>query len=522
MAIDEMELQKTTEIELESFTFFSLISGEGFIERLFDDRKLISRMRLFMTSCNENEYYRNFRSMTKMFNIESQNDHICMQIFFSLPKEMNEPKFTEKHLGPIQNNWIIVNAKEVVPDIEVFREYSKYRVLANYYKSESKQYINKAFEALQVWVDKVRRNPITVYTLQYPQGKKYDSFDMYFEEINERVKREYKYSPDNMDIAPELYTYYRLRDMVKIGYRGLSYEQYSNEIVKCDPDKVPSVVFAPFWDNDDNWYKPEYSEEVIVVLKKELDRYLEQHLKEEGKVKFEDLFTHLMHPPYGLLPNEIGTIIMGMLLRSWKDRNLIWSNGHQYSVINDDKMISMIGNGIFNKRTPHKIYIPDYIMVPNEDMMRIYNESSKIFFLPDEMLFSNEIRYYIRDNIEKIPYPLMALKYADVEDDIKKLCDLYLKYIRVSYDDSMETLSAVEDELKCFFASDSTLADRFKTSMTDEILRNGMKKLLSDNNLDIDKLPADIFDSLNNGHVEWKWMWDEDVVIDTIRRSYGN
>ena len=286
-----------------------------------------------------------------------------------------------------------------------------------------------------------------------------------------------------------------------------------------DPDRTPDRLFAFAWGDDSAWDDPRYADEKIVLLKKAFDAYLEERLAQGEKVSFAGIFGALRKPPYGLIPNIIGAILTGMFFRTWRNRNLIWTNGFQQDVLDDAHLLTMAENGIHNQRSFYPNALTDYIMLPDQSSAVLPEAACEIFSLDREKVrFLPGLRSEIRHAMERLPYPIVSALYADLGETDRETVDRLIRFVRQTSDHADgEEGSELVNSLCAAFAADGGLPARIRTCLHGEPLREGFLRMLRKNGMNGGEIRPETLEKLCGGHREWKWIWQEDTLIHGIQ-----
>ena len=133
---------------------------------------------------------------------------------------------------------------------------------------------------------------------------------------------------------------------------------------------------------------------------------MEKRLEWGNKVSFKEIFEHMRQPPYGVLPNVIGAILTGMFFRTWRNRGLIWDNGLQQAVLDDELLLAMAENGLQNQNAFYRNALVDYIMPPDQRTSALMNAAIELFGLDRVATrFLTDLRSALRFAMEALlPY----------------------------------------------------------------------------------------------------------------------
>ena len=513
--IDERELQSMTALEMANTTPFSMCANPRFSRLLCPHLRIISRYRFFFVSSGQRDNdktRRDIRNKTK--------DSKVFQVFvfvFAFPDQ--DQVVDESFLSLAGGNVTVIDATAVRMEQTVNENYARsmvyYNLAGGKRNPDAAEYMDRAYETLRPWTDQVISSPVIVHDKDHPEGAKYETLSLFFDQVLADSYAKYWCSPDTMDLDDFFYQGIGARFYVRDGF----YEQFLSPWNFSDPERTPMKLFPFVWGDDSAWYDPQYADESIVILKKAFDAYIEGRLEKGGKISFKEIFEAMREPPYGLLPNIIGAILMGMFFRTWMDRGLIWTNGISEDVLDDAHLLAMVENGIHNQRTLYKNSLLDYIMLPDLKTAVLTDAAADIFGLDKEATrFLPELRAGLRYAMEALPCPIQSARHAEISDQDREAVAMLVRFVRLTSDEADKAQADdLVGRLASAFQEDPGLPARIKDCLYGNLLEDGFVRMLECGGIDPATVTAEKLEEICGGHREWKWIWQEDTLIEFLR-----
>lgn len=516
MNTENLELQRLAAMELSGLTAASIGTDFRFTRLMHIDERIVARYNFFYAGVRQKEIDRAQRGIEKRLKL--QKDFEPFVFAFAYPGQ--KPGIDETLLSMARGGITVIDATAAPMIQECNEKYAFHMAAFNQAggkkNQEGREYLDRAYEALRPWTDRLISYPVTVYNGEHPEGFAFDTLQHFFDRVLRDICETYPVSPDTMDLDQFFYWIHTARFRVSDGYYGQRISLWDGV---TDPDRTPDRLFAFAWGDDSAWDDPRYAGEKIVMLKKAFDAYLEDRLAKGEKVSFTGIFEAMRKPPYGLIPNIIGAILMGMFFRTWRNRNLIWTNGFQQDVLDDAHLLSMVENGIHNQRSFYPNALTDYIMLPDQEMAVFREAACEIFSLDREKVcFLPELRAEIRHAMEGLPYPIVSALYADIGETDRETVERLIRFVRQTSDHAGgEDGSEPANSLCASFSADGGLPARIRICLHGEPLREGFLRMLKKNRLNSADLRQEMLEELCCGHREWKWIWQEESVIHAIQ-----
>ena len=517
MRLSESEIQSMVEMELSTMTLFSVCVNNRFTKLICPEGRIASRYAFyFMDPSEEKEYEKTKRSVL----LKAGSQKAFHAFIFALAFRGEDQRVHESILSLIDEGLDVrvIEAAGAGMEQEIRERYARnmvyYSLAGSKHNPDAAEHIDRAYGELKPWTEKLLSSPVTVYDKGHPEGAAYETLSSFYDQVLRENCEKYSCSPDTMDLDGFFFRNIGARYHVKDGYYG----QILSPWEITDPERTPERLFDFVWGNDGAWYDPRYAGEKIVILKKAFDAFIEDRLKREEKVSFREIFEALREPPYGLLPNTIGAILMGMFFRTWRDRGLIWTNGFQQDVLDDAHMLAMIENGVHNQQTYYRNSLADTIMLPDRRTSVLMDAAADIFSLDREAVrFLPGLRSELRSAMEALPYPILCAQYADLCDPDWETIEDLIRFARLTSDSADEAYEDLVNRLSSAFQGDAGLKERIKGALYGDSLRKGFFGMLEKNGMDPAAVTAEKLGRICCGHREWKWIWQEESILSEIR-----
>ena len=516
MDTENPEIQRLAAMELSGLTATSIGTDFRFARLMQIDERIVSRYAFFYAGSRQKEIERAQRGIRKK--LKDQKDYQAFVFAFAYPGQ--EPGIDETLISLARDGITVIDATGVPMVQECNEKYALNLAACNLAGGKKDQAglacLERAYEELRPWTDRLISSPVTVYDGEHPDGFACESLRLFFDRVLRDICEKYPVSPDTMDLDPFFYGMHTARFRVRDGYYGQRITAWDGV---TDPERTPDRLFAFAWGNDSAWDDPRYANEKIVILKQAFDACLEERLAQGAKVSFAEIFEALRKPPYGLIPNMIGAILTGMFFRTWRNRNLIWTNGFQQDVLDDAHLLAMAENGIHNQRSFYPNALTDYVMLPDQEMTVLPEAVCEIFSLDREKGdFLHGLGAEIRHAMERLPYPVVSALYADIGETDREAIGSLIRYVRLTSDNAdSQDRSELVSRLCAAFAADADLPARIRTCLHGAALREGFIGMLKKSGLNGGDIKPETLEKLCGGHPEWKWIWQEESVIHVLQ-----
>lgn len=291
------------------------------------------------------------------------------------------------------------------------------------------------------------------------------------------------------------------------------------------------------------------SNPVLVRLQAEVRQFFQgQH-----EVSLAKLWQALQEPPFGLFPSPLSAVLLGFLVKDIC-RDHYWSDGINCFPLNPDKMADLLLK-IVKKQRGYQDIVIRKITPLAENFCRYVKEVFNI--RENGGNYPEDLKGLLRQNIQRLGYPLWALNYVSSDQEVAVKAYLYfLQCFLMDFEAASQgiTLNEAELEAKAEQAIENWKNGHKETHTFEEIL--AIINLLSENEpvrasvrqtISPENLAAGMGQFIEAHHPElareltaqglgaaWVvrnlrdllqeevWLWQEEVVKDKLAEVYAN
>ncbi len=409
-------------------------------------------------------------------------------------------------------NILVIDALSNPLGLEAFEKFVDNSAMSLYYtgKEQAKTYTNRASEILNDdWRNKINEGPFIIWSYTRQEGENCITADAVRKFMQATVFQKFDYCPDfNEKLSESLLKYTKGKALARYGMGDVS----KKELITG----YEELVLGTVWNHDNYWNEPEFKNEKISNIKKEIVALIDETFNESGYISIEEIYLFL-EQEYGFTPSNLTAFIVGFLLKEYNSEPYRFqdSEGHRESMT-PDKLAEMIGNCIGGKAKP------TYIVNLTPDEKAFYELTEYAWGLsPDSCASPTRTGARVQGKMKELLYPVWTL--AEVDD--KGVYDIVQKYIKLvqdepeaAYDTALEIGRIANQNPDC--------ANDLKELLTSDNCKEGMllflKKFeegrllsLSEEIGAADHLLSDIRDIFN---VKYSALWQTQTGEDEIRK----
>ncbi|MCL2064339.1 MAG: hypothetical protein FWG98_08210 [Candidatus Cloacimonetes bacterium] len=230
------------------------------------------------------------------------------------------------------------------------------------------------------------------------------------------------------------------------------------EITKLFPISV--------WKDPKFWENPYHQKEPITIIKKELDKFIIEKLRNNNKVSFSEIYEEL-ETNYGFPRCDLSIFLTAFLLKDYVNPSYrhIDQNGHP-ETMSAEKLISMVSGYFISKNedtTMAKI---------SREEEAFYDISCSIFDIPKKTIaFVDKMAYRIEQEMKKLQLPIWSLSEICNEDIYTKI-QYFIDLIQESGGNQLP----IAIEIGKMALEDNTVANNLKPLLKTEKCKEGLKK----------------------------------------------
>ncbi len=347
-----------------------------------------------------------------------------------------------------------------------FDSYIEYSAMAQYYQSNNnqsaKENANKAAQVLSIsWKNRIYNGSFIVYHEGCKEGEKVVGGTGVASVLQSIVVSKYKYVFDFSRGLTEsqLKPTPQAKQAAKCGIIGTT----SGVVLNVEKNVLPAV-----WTIDEYWSKPETSALSISVVKRAVEKLIDEGFSRDGQISIGEIYD-LLESVYGFAPCNLTAFLMGFLLREYgKDPYRYTDASGSHEAMSSDKLAEMIGNYVGKKPSP------TYIVKMTPDEKAFYEVTEKAWGIaPNSCSSAAQAGIGVKKKVQSLGLPVWSLEDVDdvgVYDIVKKYIELVQKEGKDAHQVAI-TIGAAS-RIK------TSLADQLSTLITPENCQKGMKSFL--------------------------------------------
>ena len=215
--------------------------------------------------------------------------------------------------------------------------------------NERKTYEKYAVEVLQKWAKNIQNGSFNVYSKYVPKGERIPNVEELFLKLADIVKSKY---PKCLEIAfPNVINTMYDSNVLNNGAEcGII--QKTSGTFKCSNESGKlETALAGAWGIDNYWKK---STLYISNLKNDIDDFINQYFQKSDRISIATIFDHFQKEPYGFIPCNLTSFILGFLLKEYANENYSYSDNMTTVPLDCKNLSQMIVEILKNVNTPDK------------------------------------------------------------------------------------------------------------------------------------------------------------------------
>ena len=254
---------------------------------------------------------------------------------------------------PAYKNIAIIDALSTPLGLEAFEQYVDYSAMSMYYNGnngqQSKENAKKAKDVLERdWKERIHDGQFIVFTYSNQDGEKATGAGAVQTILQTIVLNRFKHVQDFTKGLSE--TQLKLTTPKPVAKYGMGVMEIKGLIAGCEKS-----ILGKFWGKNEYWKDESLAGEHIVIIKKSVDKMIEDAFKSSGKISIGEIYDHL-ETTFGFSVCNLSAFITGFLLKEYSTEpyRSMDAEGHRDSMT-PDKLSEMIGNYI--GKSPKSTYI---------------------------------------------------------------------------------------------------------------------------------------------------------------------
>ena len=308
---------------------------------------------------------------------------------------------------------IYVDAGLTPMGLDLFNQYVENMAYSRYYAQNDKyragEFQSQATKCLTDWKNKISAGAFMLYTKDHPSGIRMANLTALQEELSAINHRQYPYGLEQYNVIANMFMKGPLAQGAECGIT----QKLAGTFKSPNEKTSLATALAGAWNVDSYWEDPGKQNLVIVRIKQEVERLIaEGFAQRSGRVSMSAIYNTLTGAPYGLMPNNITSFVLGFVLKEYATGDYFWSNGSNSESMTVDKMKTMIANAINQEVSPGKNFREEYIVAMSAEQRAFLNCTSKAFRIPAAQCGSIEsARDQIRISMKRLSFPIWCVKF---------------------------------------------------------------------------------------------------------------
>lgn len=336
---------------------------------------------------------------------------------------------------PAYKNIAVIDALSTPLGLEAFEQYVDYSAMSMYYSGnngqQSKENAKKAKDVLERdWKDQIHNGQFIVFTYANQDGEKAAGAGAVHTIMQTIVLKRFKHVQDFTKGLSE--TQLKLTTPKPVAKYGMGVMEIKGLISGCEKS-----VLGKFWSKKEYWKDEELAGEHIVIIKKSVDKMIDDAFKSSGKISIGEIYDYL-ETTYGFSECNLSAFITGFLLKEYSSEpyRSMDAEGHRDSMT-PDKLSEMIGNYI--GKNPKATYIVN--LTPEEKAF--YELTENAWNITANTCSSpQQAGTLVLAKMRDLSYPVWCLEDMDTAG-VFDLVKLYIKLVQSKGDKAHDVANEI-------------------------------------------------------------------------------
>lgn len=363
---------------------------------------------------------------------------------------------------PAYKNIAVIDALSTPLGLEAFEQYVDYSAMSMYYSGnngqQSKENAKKAKDVLERdWKDRIHNGQFIVFTYANQDGEKAAGAGAVHTIMQTIVLKRFKHVQDFTKGLSE--TQLKLTTPKPVAKYGMGVMEIKGLISGCEKS-----VLGKFWSKKEYWKDEELAGEHIVIIKKSVDKMIDDAFNSSGKISIGEIYDYL-ETTYGFSVCNLSAFITGFLLKEYSSEpyRSMDAEGHRDSMT-PDKLSEMIGNYI--GKNPKATYIVN--LTPEEKAF--YELTENAWNITANTCSSpQQAGTLVLAKMRDLSYPVWCLEDMDTTG-VFDLVKLYIKLVQSKGDKAHD----VANEIGKIAIQRPSSAQNLKALLTLDNCKKGM------------------------------------------------
>ncbi|MZQ76088.1 MAG: hypothetical protein GT589_08075 [Peptoclostridium sp.] len=388
--------------------------------------------------------------------------------------------------------------------------------------SMADQYSNNASGIIEKWKAKLRDAEFRIITKD-EEIKAFGAVEIEAK-LNKFNRNIFSMGIENFNVVATMYNATNFKQGAKCGITQEISGQYRSS---NDATKLENVMKGIWRINEGE--ESYDSNHIINKIKVELDKHINAAFEKSGKIAISKIYEFLKVEPYGFMPCNLTSFVLGFLLKDYADGTYRWSNEQVGDTLSVEKMVEMIDEIIKQQINPSNRYVEKYIVKMSTEEREFLNNTALVFGIRESNCATIEkTREEVRAAIRNIGIPLWAANIAlqqekpDNYSEMIKLINLYC--ILVNNNGSGKTESDIVIEIGQLYVQNEGIAKEVGRFINTEACKRGMEIYLNEyKSGELKKLAveigcddAKIADLKSKVTGDSSWLWHKETINEKI------
>lgn len=361
---------------------------------------------------------------------------------------------------------VVIDALSTPLGVEAFEQYVDYSAMSMYYtgnnNQQAKENARKAKDVLnRDWKDRIYNGQLIIFTYANQAGEKANNANELYTILQTIVLTRFSHVMDFTKNLTE--TQLKLTQAKPVARYGIGGIDIKGLIAGCEKS-----VLGKVWNKPEYWNNPELNSEHIVIIKKAIDKIINEAFDHSGKISIGEIYDYL-EGTFGFSQSNLSAFLTGFLLKEYSGSPYRSMNeeGHREEMT-PDKLAEMIGNYI--GKTPKLTYIVNL----TDEEKAFYELTEKAWDMESDACTSpSHAGSLIKTKMKSLVYPVWCLEDVDSYG----VYDLVKKYIALVQSDG-DKAHDIANDIGNIAIQRPMSGDNLKLLLTTENCRNGMKQYL--------------------------------------------
>lgn len=333
-------------------------------------------------------------------------------------------------------NIIVIDALSTPLGLDAFEQYVDFSAMSMYYSGnngqQSKYNAKKAKDVLERdWKDRIHDGPFIVFSYANQDGEKATGAGAVQTILQTIVLNRFPHVQDFTKGLSE--SQLKITTAIKqVAKYGMIQGDIKGVIAGCEKS-----VLGKFWNKKGYWEDENLQGEHIVIIKKSVDKMIEDAFHSSGKISIGEIYDHL-ETTFGFSACNLSAFITGFVLKEYSadPYRSMDAEGHRDSM-SPEKLSEMVGNYI------GKAPKPTYIVSLTEEEKAFYELTENAWGItPNACSSPQQAGSLVLSKMRELAYPVWCLEDIDTTG-VFDIVKLYIKLVQSKGDEAHDIANEI-------------------------------------------------------------------------------